>query len=208
MSEAKEHPEEGKVPDEETTAKTDDAREQERQAELQEKLHDMGVMPRPEEMREITPRRLTSTLVVGMVLLTFIIAGIYWWHERGGTTGKEQAESPSSATALPVTNPPAPGPGPVAGLPGNGASQGAIPVTPPSSASNNETPDAGSNTAASVPPVPPRWGLPPAWRHSSTAWTPAYGWQPPPPGWSAPPPPAPTYPGWGPYGYYPPPPRW
>ncbi len=67
-----------------------------KEAELKERLHDMGVMPREDEMPEITPRRLTRTIVLGLVALVLVIAGVYWWHERG-----EPADETASADAQP-----------------------------------------------------------------------------------------------------------
>lgn len=203
MSEAQEKPEDGKEAHEKTA-------EQQRQAELQAKLHDMGVMPRPEEMPEITPRRLTRTLVAGVVLLALTIAGIYGWHERGETAGTgvtadaspgtppaSGPETPSQMAASP-TPWQASSPAPVAGMPPAAANPGYVPATPP--VNGVETPSSGHDTATLPSDIPPRGAPPPAWGRPA----PAYGWPPPSPRWSAPPP----YPGWGPYGYAPPPPGW
>ncbi len=209
MSEEKVHSDEERTAGDDATTRGDDAAAHQRQAELQEKLHDMGVMPRPDEMPEITPRRLTRTLAAGVVLLALTIAGIYWWHERGETSGTEAAadatqgtppatglETSSHMAAPPVEPWQASSPAPVAGPPA-AAGPARVPASPP--VNGVETPSSGNDTATLPPNIPPRWAPPPAWGRPA----PAYGWQPPPPGWFAPSP----YPGWGPYGNYQPPPR-
>jgi len=150
MSEEKETSDAGDGQDEAATesAKAGEAAaESTKEAELKEKLHDMGVMPREDdEMPEITPRRLTRTIVLGLVALVLIIAGVYWWHERGESADETAtADTPSDQGTPTAMN----------GAPMNG---GPMMGGAPSAHEGEES--AATAPTANPPAPPPGWGPP------------------------------------------------